>query len=113
RLHLLIVEDVPGPAVLGLQAQYVPASHAGNRAVEDRCTPGPLANFARQFRSQARIGVLEHEVQHLVDSCVGDEADKGRLLQFYGQAMAKRSLKNGIACWVSEIRGGSGVFLCK
>ena len=36
RLHLLLVEDVAGAAVLGAQAQHVLASEAGNRAFERR-----------------------------------------------------------------------------
>ena len=47
-LHLLLIEDVAGAAVLGAQAQDVLASEPGNRAIQDRGTGGSLADVARE-----------------------------------------------------------------
>ena len=55
RLDLLLIQNVPGIAVLCSQAQDILASEAGDRAFQNRGASGSLADLLRDFRSQPRI----------------------------------------------------------
>ena len=52
---------------------------------------------------QPRVRRLAHQTQHLLDTLLGDEAEKWRLLQLYRQSLAKRPVKHGVAGRVVEI----------
>src|ERR1051325_7401538 len=75
-LCLLLVEDITGTAGLRLQAQTILASQPSNRAIENRGTPGSLADFARDFRSQPGIFRLTHQSQRLPDLLVPNQTEE-------------------------------------
>ena len=60
-LRLLLIQDVPGAAVLCAQTQYVLASEAGDRAIQNGRASGSLADFLGELRSQPRIRRLAHQ----------------------------------------------------
>ena len=113
RLHLLLIEDVSGAAVLCAQPQYVLASETGNRAIQDGGASGSLADFPGDLRSQPRIRRLAHQTQRLLDTLVGDQAEERRLFQLYRQPLAKRSVKHRVAGRVREIGEDNGVLVRK
>jgi len=51
----------------------------------------------------AGVRRLTHQLQQLMDAVLGDEAEKWRLLQLYGQSLAKRAVEHRVAGAVVEI----------
>src|SRR6266436_9037991 len=79
RLHLLLVEDLTGPATLGLQLHHVLASERSDRTLQHRRAPGPLADSASDVRSEPRIRRMAHKAECALYPLVRDEAEEGRL----------------------------------
>ena len=104
RLHLLLIEDVAGAAVLCAQPQHVLASEAGNRAFQDGSAGGSLADFPGELRTSAAhppAGPSDRSVFWMRSS--ETRLRKGDCSELYRQPLAKRPVKHRIARRVGEI----------
>src|SRR5215831_3031553 len=110
-LYLLFVENRSAAAALGAQRQYVLSSKAGNRAIQNSCSPGSLADFLGNLRSKPLVRLLAHQTQRLLDRLVGDHAEERRLLQLYRQPAAEGLVKHRIARTIGEIGEHNGVLV--
>ena len=76
-LRLLHVEDVSGFAVLCAKSNYVLATQACDRALQDRGTSRTLADLPCCLGSEWRIRRPAHKVKSLPDALLGNEAKNG------------------------------------
>src|SRR5260370_41649268 len=104
------MEDVSGAAVPRTQPQYVLASQGCNRAFQHGSTPGPLADFASEFGSEAQIWRPTQQPDHVMDSLPRDEAKKRRLLKLHSHALPQRSIKHRVAGGIGKICKHNRVF---
>ena len=75
-------------------------------AIEPSRTAAPAVRSQMSFASsgrQPRVRRLAHQTQHLLNTLLGDEAEKWRLLKLYRQSLAKRPVKHRVAGRVVEI----------
>ena len=112
-LHLLLVEDVPSAAVPGAQSQNILASETGQRAFQDGSARGSLADLLCDLGSQRRVSRLTHQMQRPLNTLLRNEAEKGRLFELHGEALAECSVEHWIACPVFEISEDDRIFLRK
>jgi len=70
-----------------------------------------LANFPGNFRSESYVGRPTHHAQRLPDLILGNEAEKGRLLELHRQALPQRAVEDRIARRVLKIGEDNSVFV--
>ena len=68
HLDLFFIENVPVPAVLRAEAQYILTADGCKRTLQHGCTAAPCANLLSDFRREFCIGRLLHQRQHLADT---------------------------------------------
>src|ERR1700739_1538133 len=72
---------------------------------------GALTDFARELRSQTRIGRLAHHAQRLLDAVLWNKAQEWRLFKLHGQTLPQCAVENGIAGGICEVREDEGVLV--
>src|SRR6266851_714121 len=102
-LYLLRVDRVSAAATLRQETDNVPDSDFLERAFQHRGTGGPLADLPGEFRSETRILWPAHQLQRPANPRVGDEAEKGRLLQLRGKSLPQQIIEHRIPGGVDEV----------
>src|SRR5215467_11687900 len=102
-LRLLIVEDVSGSAVPATQAQYIVVPEWRNCSFQYGSASGTFADLSRESGRKPHLCRLAHEAERLLDALLRNQAEERRLLQLYGQSVAKRPVKYRIASAIDKV----------
>src|SRR6266567_503140 len=76
-LDLLFVNDIARSAIACAHCQYVLASNACDRDIQNRGASGPYANFTGDFCLETGIHRLAHQLESLPDPLIGDKTQIG------------------------------------
>ena len=112
-LDLLPGHRCPFVACNCLQRDYVASSQRCDGSVDCRRASFPDADIVRNLGSNARSGVKMHQPQIALHLRIVHDSQKWRLFQLNRQALAKRAVKNGIACGIREIGDQDGVLFAQ
>ena len=103
RLLLRFRQQVARVAAHCLQANHVLAAQPRNRADQHRLAARALADLAGDLGRQPLPGRTPHPLQCFVHRAVGDQVEKGGLLQFYRESLLQRVVEYTVAGLVVEI----------
>src|SRR5262249_14433641 len=100
---LLVSKGLTCSTIHCSEAKYVFASQVCYRAVYGCGALRSLAEFISNLWADMRIRQLAHLTKGLLNTGIGNQAQKGGLFELDRQTLPQRAVKNGVAGGVGEI----------
>ena len=88
------------------QPKYILLAQTCNRTFEQSRRTDSLTNSSRASAAANRsFGRFTHKLKNVVDSFVGNNLQKRRLLQLYGQALSQGIIENWVSGGIGKLCG--------
>src|SRR6202044_4055637 len=93
------------------QPKHILLAQTCNRTFEQSRRADSLAHLAGSSCREPLIRFFTHKLKNVVDSFVGNNVQKRRLLELYGQALSQGLIENWVSGGIGKLCDNDCVFL--